>query len=113
MKTSRPTRHAATLADLPEVLDLLTQPVREELLLTISQSFLAVVMIASRDLRGWEAITLLALFLGQVASPTIGTRNVFTGVYVVLAVALLVVSREHRRGLVASLRFVLTGAHRE
>ena len=83
---------------------------KEELLLTISQSSLAVVMISSRDLRGWEALVLLALFIGQVASPTVSTRTGFTAAYVVLTVILLASSSDYRKGIVAALRFLVTGA---
>ena len=60
---------------------------REEVLLTAAQSLFGVAVISNLRISVLEAIFLSVLFLGQLAIPEIGARYVFSGVYIILALA--------------------------
>lgn len=76
----------------------------EEIFLTSSQSLLASVLLVDLDLSVRDARLLLVLFAGQFFVPVEAVRWAFSGAYVVLALAFVVRSRQHRRALVQIIR---------
>ncbi len=65
----------------------------EEVLLTAAQSAFAVAVLVSLSLGRWEAILLFALFAVQLAIPNEQIRMVIAGIYIILAVVILVLQR--------------------
>jgi cation:H+ antiporter len=78
---------------------------KEEVFLTAAQSVFAVAVISSLSLNRWEALALLVLFSAQFAIPDL--RNAFAIAYIVLAVGMLVLSKETRVNLWDSLKTVV------
>jgi cation:H+ antiporter len=79
----------------------------EEVFLTAAQSLFAVAVISSLSLSRGEAVALLVLFLGQFGFPTPEVRYGFGIAYIVLAVAVFVVSRDTRANLWDSMKTVV------
>lgn len=65
----------------------------EEVLLTAAQSAFAVAVLVSLSLGRWEAILLFALFAVQLAIPHEQIRMAIAGIYIILAVVILVLQR--------------------
>ena len=74
----------------------------EEFLLTSAQALLAFAVLADRRFGLWEAAAVLGLFVLQFPFPTTEVRLIFSVIYLVVAVALLVRKRRHLPGIVAS-----------
>ena len=70
---------------------------KEELLLTSAQSLFAAVIISDFRFALWEALLLLALFMAQLFFPGEHTRYIFSGVYVVGTILLLLASKVRRQ----------------
>ena len=68
----------------------------EEFLLTATQALLAVAVVLDLRFRRREALALLVLFLAQFPFPSTSVRLFFSGIYLAVAVALLV---RHRRNI--------------
>jgi cation:H+ antiporter len=79
---------------------------QEEILLTAAQSLFGIALLANLRLTGWQAGALALLFLVQVGITGMTARLVFAGIYVVLAVAVLVASPASRRGLISAVAFL-------
>ncbi len=75
----------------------------EEFLLTSAQALLAFAVLADRRFGLWEAAAVLGLFVLQFPFPTTEVRLIFSVIYLVVAVALLVQKRRHLPGVVASI----------
>ena len=75
----------------------------EEFLLTSTQALLAFAVLADRRFGLWEAVAILALFVVQFPFPTTDVRLVFSAIYLVVAVALLLHRRRYLPGIVASI----------
>jgi cation:H+ antiporter len=73
----------------------------EEMVLTASQALLGFAVLCNLELRRWEAIALLFLFLIQFALPGQASRLLLSAAYLVLSLAVLMV---HRRSLPAIAR---------
>jgi len=71
----------------------------QEMLLTAAQSAFAVVLIARYAMSLKDAVALFTLFAAQLVLPFPEVRYLFSGLYLVLGVVLLVRSRERRNGL--------------
>ena len=73
---------------------------QHELWLTAAQSLFAIFLIARLAMNRWEALALFALFVSQLVLPPhiggIDVRMAFTGLYVVLALLLLLDPRRRR-----------------
>lgn len=69
---------------------------KEELLLTSAQSLFAAVVMSDFEFNVKEALILLALFLAQLLIPDEGIRYIFSGVYILLSIVMLVISRRRR-----------------
>ena len=78
---------------------------REELLLTSAQSLFAAIVIADLHFAVWEAILLMVLFIGQLVFPQESIRYIFSGLYFVATIWLIVNSPVRRRMLWNALRF--------
>ncbi|MCI0659850.1 MAG: sodium:calcium antiporter, partial [Acidobacteria bacterium] len=78
---------------------------REELLLTSAQSFFAAIIICDLRFSLWEALMLLVLFLGQFFFPQESIRYVFSGLYILAAIVLIITSKERRELLWHALLF--------
>ncbi len=76
---------------------------KEELLLTSAQSLFAAVIISDFKFTVWEALLLLALFMGQFFMPWEGVRYFFCGIYLLASLALLAVSKTRRDMLIRAL----------
>lgn len=76
---------------------------KEELLLTSAQSLFAAVIIADFQFALWEALLLLALFVSQFFFPQEEIRYIFSGLYLLAAVALIFTSRLRRQMLLNAL----------
>jgi cation:H+ antiporter len=76
---------------------------KEELLLTSAQSLFAAVIISDYKLTVWEAMLLLALFVGQFFLPWEGVRYFFCGIYLLAALVLLALSKTRRDMLIRAL----------
>jgi cation:H+ antiporter len=74
----------------------------EEFLLTSAQALLAFAVLADRRFGLWEAGAIFGLFIVQFPFPTTDVRLVFSAVYIVVALALLVHRRRHLVGIFAS-----------
>ena len=68
-----------------------------ELLLTSAQSLFAAVLISNLRFKRSDALWLLMLFVANFFFTSTGSRAIFTGIYLCLALGILGVSREHRR----------------
>jgi cation:H+ antiporter len=77
---------------------------KEELLLTSAQSLFAAVVISDFQFSLWEAIVLLILFITQLLIPDERVRYIFSALYLILAVAMLVSSQRRRQMLWRALR---------
>ncbi len=75
----------------------------EEFLLTSAQALLAFAVLADRRFGLWEAAAILGLFVLQFPFPTTDVRLVFSAIYLVVALALLVRKRRYLPGIFASL----------
>lgn len=78
----------------------------EEVFLTAAQSLFAVAVISNLSISRWEAVLLMALFLGQFGFEARAVRYGFAIVYLVLAVGMFATSREVRESLIDSVRHV-------
>lgn len=76
---------------------------REELLLTSAQSLLAAVIIADLGFSLWEALVLLALFVAQFFFPQESIRYIFSAVYILAAIWLIIASPVRRRMVINAL----------
>ena len=74
----------------------------EEFLLTSAQALLAFAVLADRRFGLWEAVAIFGLFVLQFPFPTTDVRLVFSGVYIVVALGLLIYRRAYLPGIVAS-----------
>ncbi|MEE8475796.1 MAG: sodium:proton exchanger, partial [Myxococcota bacterium] len=77
----------------------------EELLLTSAQSLMAAVLIIDLRFSRVQALGLAALFLGQFAFTSTEVRYFYTGVYLLIALGLLVWRGGERGKMVAALIF--------
>ena len=84
---------------------VLTRQHKEEMLLTSAQSFFAAVIIADFRLALWEGVLLLVLFGAQFLFPQPYIRDVFSGLYLVMAIGLLMTSKVRRQMLWRALTF--------
>ena len=75
----------------------------EEFLLTSAQALLAFAVLADLRFGLWEAAAIFGLFVLQFPFPTTEVRLVFSAVYIVVAVALLVRRRRYLPGIFASI----------
>ena len=75
----------------------------EEFLLTSAQALLAFAVLADRRFGLWEAAAIFGLFVLQFPFPTTDVRLVFSAVYILIAVALLVHRRRYLPGILASI----------
>ncbi len=91
---------AGTLSGL-----LLTPRQSEELWLTAAQSLFAVLVVADRVFRVWEAVAIAGLFAVQLVFPSPEVRIAFTWLYLVLFAGLLAHSSARRRAMLRLLRF--------
>lgn len=69
---------------------------KEELLLTSAQSLFAAVVMSDFEFNVKEALMLLALFLLQLLIPDETIRYIFSAIYVLLSIVMLVTSRRRR-----------------
>jgi cation:H+ antiporter len=76
---------------------------REELLLTSAQSLFAAIVICDLRFSLWEALLLMALFLGNFFFTQESIRYIFSGIYLIAAIALIVSNRERRQMLVSAI----------
>jgi cation:H+ antiporter len=76
---------------------------REELLLTSAQSLFAAIVICDLRFSLWEALLLMALFLGNFFFTQESIRYIFSGIYILAAIAMIVSNRERRQMLVSAL----------
>jgi cation:H+ antiporter len=72
---------------------------KEELLLTSAQSLFAAIVIADFRFSLWEAIVLMVLFIIQLVFPDQTFRYIFSGVYFIGAIWMIVNSPMRRRML--------------
>lgn len=72
---------------------------KEELLLTSAQSLFAAVIISDFHFALWEALLLLGLFIAQFFFPQEEIRYVFSGLYLLAALVMIIQSRTRRRML--------------
>jgi cation:H+ antiporter len=75
----------------------------EEFLLTSAQALLAFAVLADLRFGLWEAAAIFGLFVLQFPFPTTDVRLVFSAVYIVVAIALLVRKRRYLPGIIASI----------
>ena len=75
----------------------------EEFLLTSAQALLAFAVLADRRFGLWEAAAIFGLFIVQFPFPTTDVRLVFSAVYIVVALGLLVHRRRYLPGIIASI----------
>lgn len=78
----------------------------EEVLLTACQSLFGLMVLANLRLSVLEALLLMGLFAGQLSSPSVHARYVFSAVYVALA-CLWLLRRSYRQGIWESVRTVV------
>jgi cation:H+ antiporter len=69
---------------------------REELLLTSAQSLFAAIVICDLRFSLWEALLLMGLFLGNFFFTQESVRYVFSGIYIVAAIVMIISSQERR-----------------
>lgn len=79
----------------------------EEVFLTAAQSLFGIAVIANLSVSRWEAVALLALFLGQFGFPVSPVRYGFAIGYVALGVGLAVLRSDVRVNLWRDVRLVL------
>jgi cation:H+ antiporter len=79
----------------------------EEVFLTAAQSLFAVAVIANLSISRVEAVALLVLFLGQLGFEAPGVRYGFATAYIVLAVGMVLFSRDVRTNLWESIVHVV------
>ncbi len=79
----------------------------EEMVLTASQALLGFAVLANLELRRWEAIALLFLFLIQFALPGQSSRLLLSAAYLLLSLPLLII---HRREVLVIARALWTRA---
>jgi cation:H+ antiporter len=72
---------------------------KEELLLTSAQSLFAAVVISDFRFTVWEAVLLMVLFVTQLFFPQENIRYLFSGLYLLAAIALIMNSRMRRQML--------------
>jgi cation:H+ antiporter len=77
----------------------------EEVLLTAAQSLFALAVMANFRFSLGESALLAVMFVTQLFSVDPATRMIYCWIYIGLALGLLAVSREHRRGMFDILRF--------
>ncbi len=77
---------------------------KEELLLTSAQSLFAAIVIADLNFSLWEAVMLMLLFFGQFFFPDERIRYIFSIVYMIAFIVLLMTSKERRQMLWRALR---------
>jgi cation:H+ antiporter len=75
----------------------------EEFLLTSAQALLAFAVLADLRFGLWEAAAIFGLFVLQFPFPSTEVRLVFSAVYIVVALALLVRKRRYLPGILASI----------
>ena len=75
----------------------------EEFLLTSAQALLAFAVLADLRFGLWEAAAIFGLFVLQFPFPTTDVRLVFSAVYIVVAIVLLVRKRSYLPGIFASI----------
>lgn len=75
----------------------------EEFLLTSAQALLAFAVLADRRFGLWEAAAIFGLFIVQFPFPTTDVRVVFSVIYIVVALGLLVHRRRYLPGVFASI----------
>lgn len=85
---------AGTLSGL-----VLTPRQTGELWLTSAQSLFAVLLVADRVFRIWEAVVIAGLFAVQLVFPSPDVRSAFTLLYLMLFAGLLIHSPERRRAM--------------
>lgn len=78
---------------------------KEELLLTSAQSMFAAIVIADFRFSLWEALLLMVLFIGQLIFPQESIRYIFSGLYFIATLWLIVNSPVRRRMLWNALLF--------
>jgi cation:H+ antiporter len=78
---------------------------KEELLLTSAQSLFAAIVIADFRFSLWEALLLMALFIGQLIFPQESIRYIFSGLYFIATLWLIITSPVRRRMLWNALLF--------
>ncbi|MGE0130074.1 MAG: sodium:calcium antiporter [Blastocatellales bacterium] len=78
---------------------------KEELLLTSAQSLFAAIIIADLRFALWEAILLMVLFVGQLLFPQESIRYIFSGLYFVATIWLIINSPIRRHMVWNALRF--------
>ena len=84
----------------------------EEVLLTAAQSLFAVMVLVNLSLGRYEAGALLGLFLVQFLIPISEVRLVIAGIYIVLAVVLMVRERRELRQLIGWARMAIQDRER-
>ncbi len=72
---------------------------KEELLLTSAQSFFAAIIIADFHFALWEALLLLLLFVAQFFFPQEEIRYIFSGLYILATLIMLLTSKVRRQML--------------
>ncbi len=82
---------------------LLDERQTEEFLLTSAQALLAFAVLADRRFGLWEAIAIFGLFILQFPFPNTEVRLVFSAIYMVVAIVLLVRKRGYLRAIFASI----------
>ena len=75
----------------------------EEFLLTSGQALLAFAVLADRRFGLWEAVAIFTLFIIQFPLPTTDVRLVFSAIYIVVALALLIRRRRYLPAIFASI----------
>jgi cation:H+ antiporter len=78
---------------------------KEELLLTSAQSLFAAIVIADFRFSLWEALVLMVLFIGQLIFPQESIRYIFSGLYFIATIWLIITSPVRRRMLWNALLF--------
>jgi len=76
---------------------------REELLLTSAQSLFAAIVISDFRFSLKEAMLLFVFFIGQFIFPTENERYIFSGIYIVAAIAMIATSKTRRQMLMRAL----------
>jgi cation:H+ antiporter len=71
----------------------------EEVALTAAQSLFAVAILSDFNFNVWEGLALFVLFIVQLLIPMPAVRWGFTAGYIVLAILVVIISKEKRRGL--------------
>lgn len=85
----------------------------EEVFITAAQSAFAVAILASLSISRWEAILLFTLFTIQFVIPVESIRMVIAGIYIVLAVGILLRERADVVRLLRQARRTIAGDHTE